>query len=71
MSVGAPIFAFDVELVRMASQMAENLSSVMTLNDGVAMPLFGLGTFEIGSEEIIAYAIKHGYRMVDSAQRYK
>ena len=30
---------------RMMSKVAENISSTITLNDGVSMPLFGLGVW--------------------------
>jgi len=50
------------------------LSSVVRLNDGVDMPLFGLGTYlsEPGksTEEAVLYAIEHGYNMIDTAQFY-
>lgn len=52
-----------------------DLSSTVTLNDGVVMPLFGLGCYlsEVGSatEEAVSFAIQHGYRLIDTAQFYK
>jgi len=56
-------------------QVAKDLSSTVTLNDGVAMPLFGLGCYlsEPGSptEDAVDYSLKHGYRLIDTAQLYK
>jgi diketogulonate reductase-like aldo/keto reductase len=54
---------------------ATSLASTITLNDGVQMPLFGLGVFlsQPGSttEDAVTYALQYGYRMVDTAQIYK
>jgi len=54
---------------------AKDLKSTVTLNDGVVMPLFGLGCYlsEPGSptEDAVVYAIQHGYRLIDTAQFYK
>ena len=45
-----------------------------TLNNGVKMPLLGFGVFQIEdpeeSEEIVYQAIKHGYRLIDTAASY-
>ena len=65
-----------IESVTMTSiQVAKDLSSTVVLNDGVIMPLFGLGCYlsEPGSptEDAVADAIKHGYRLIDTAQLYK
>ncbi len=47
----------------------------MTLNNGVKMPQFGLGTFLVESGEIayetVKYALEIGYRHIDTAQMYK
>ena len=46
----------------------------ITLNNGVEMPLIGLGTFGGQGEELqgaILGAIQAGYRMIDTAQMYK
>jgi diketogulonate reductase-like aldo/keto reductase len=57
------------------NQVAVNLSSTITLNDGVVMPLFGLGCYlsEQGAptENAVAYALQHGYRLIDTAQIYR
>jgi len=54
---------------------ATDLSSTIKLNDGVIMPLFGLGCYllEQGAptENAVAYALQHGYRLIDTAQIYK
>lgn len=45
----------------------------LTLNNGIQMPLVGLGTFMLGGEicnEAVATAIQSGYRMIDTAEAY-
>ncbi len=45
-----------------------------TLNNGVSMPVAGLGTFKMGGEECsrsVAEAVRCGYRMIDTAEAYK
>ncbi len=45
----------------------------LTLNNGVQMPLAGFGTFMLGGEtckNAVAWAIKNGYRMIDTAEAY-
>lgn len=50
---------------------ATSVDSLVTLNDGTSMPLFGLGTaWTTDCEEAVLYAIQQGYRMIDTAQRY-
>jgi len=52
------------------------LSSTITLNDGVVMPMFGLGTYLLstgaggGAETITSFAIQKGYRLIDTATFY-
>jgi len=50
------------------------IETTVTLNDGVAMPLFGLGTYQVASggrcERAVAYALQRGYRHVDTAALY-
>lgn len=52
-----------------------DIGSTITLNDGVVMPLFGLGCYlsEPGptTEDAVTFAIQHQYRMIDTAQFYK
>lgn len=46
---------------------------MITLNNGVAMPALGYGTFLTGGEECedgVRIALRHGYRMIDTAQAY-
>jgi diketogulonate reductase-like aldo/keto reductase len=56
---------------------AKDLSSTVTLNDGVVMPAFGLGAYMLSSgkgqaaETITAFALQNGYRMVDTATLYR
>ena len=45
----------------------------ITLNNGVEIPVLGIGTFMIGSddaESAVNYALKHGYRLIDTANAY-
>jgi len=52
------------------------LSSTITLNDGVVMPMFGLGTYLLstgsggGAETITSFALQNGYRLIDTATFY-
>ena len=53
----------------------QNISKVPTikLNNGIEMPQLGVGTFLVTGEEApgkIAYALRHGYRLIDTAQAY-
>ena len=56
---------------------AKDVSSAITLNDGVKMPLFGLGTFLITNQgegaalAAMKAALTHGYRMFDTAAFYQ
>lgn len=59
---------------RKAVQVGSSLTSTITLNDGVQMPLFGLGTYlsEPGksTEEAVTSAVQQGYKLIDTAQFY-
>lgn len=50
------------------------INSTITLNNGVKMPLFGLGVFEAkeGNEtkNAVSFAITNGYRLIDTAAIY-
>ena len=51
----------------------EGLQSKVTLNDGYKMPLFGLGVFTALSDDgkaAVNFALKNGYRMIDTAALY-
>ena len=50
----------------------KSLQSTATLNNGVKMPIFGLGVFESGEKttEAVQTAIQHGYRLIDTAAFY-
>jgi len=51
------------------------ITSCVTLNNGVAMPWFGLGVFQSPpgpvTEQAVAWALEAGYRHVDTARVYK
>jgi methylglyoxal/glyoxal reductase len=51
-----------------------NLQHTTTLNNGVKMPWFGIGVFKVeeGPELVnaVKFAIKHGYRSIDTAAIY-
>lgn len=51
----------------------QTVSSTVTLNNGVKMPVFGLGVFESGESTAPAVrcAIKNGYRLIDTAAFYQ
>ena len=47
---------------------------IVTLNDGVSMPQFGLGVFQTPpgtTAEVVRQAIADGYRLVDTAAMYR
>jgi len=46
----------------------------VALNDGVAMPQFGLGVFQTppeATEQVVRLAVDQGYRLVDTASMYR
>ena len=47
-------------------------STVLKLNDGVEMPLFGIGLYNVveNVDKTIQYALQNGYRMFDTAKYY-
>ena len=51
-----------------------SIDSRVTLNDGVAMPLLGFGTYQIASgnrcERVVEHALRRGYRHIDTAALY-
>lgn len=54
---------------------ATSLSSSVNLNNGVSMPVLGLGTFQSESGEqtrnAVAWALEAGYRHIDTAAAYR
>ena len=45
----------------------------VTLNNGVKMPMAGIGTFLLTPDEAensVAHALKDGYRLIDTANAY-
>lgn len=51
-----------------------NISSSVTLNDGVKIPIYGLGVYLAGSGEetrnAVLWALENGHRQIDTAARY-
>lgn len=50
-----------------------NIMEYITLDNGIKMPLLGLGTWDLNGQECIdtvATAIELGYRLIDTAQMY-
>lgn len=51
-----------------------SIDTRVTLNDGVAMPLLGFGTYQIASgnrcERVVEHALRRGYRHIDTAALY-
>ncbi|AKP67950.1 aldo/keto reductase [Companilactobacillus ginsenosidimutans] len=50
-----------------------SLDSTITLNNGVKMPRLGMGVWKInnaGASQSVQWAIKHGYRAIDTAKQY-
>ena len=50
-----------------------NINSKITLNNGVEMPLFGLGTYALRGEpgiQAVLWALEIGYRLIDTASFY-
>ena len=53
---------------------AKNIGSVIKLNDGVKMPLFGLGVSRMDLcdvETCVLGAFEQGYRLIDGAKFYE
>lgn len=50
------------------------INSTVTLNNGIKMPIFGLGVFEAKSgdetKNAVSLALKNGYRLIDTAAIY-
>lgn len=51
-----------------------NISSTLTLNDGVKIPIFGLGVYQASAGQetrrAVTWALEKGYRQIDTAARY-
>ena len=48
-------------------------NATVTLNNGVEMPIFGIGTFALSSEQAensVYWALRDGYRLIDTARIY-
>ncbi|MCH4009095.1 aldo/keto reductase [Companilactobacillus sp.] len=53
--------------------MSLTMNSTITLNNGVKMPQLGMGVWQInnaGAAQSVQWAIKHGYRAIDTAKQY-
>ena len=54
--------------------MTSHTQATVALNDGAAMPQFGLGVFQTppdATEQIVRLAVDEGYRLVDTAAMYR
>ncbi|CAF0859170.1 unnamed protein product [Adineta steineri] len=51
---------------------ASAIHSTVKLNDGVVMPLFGLGVYQVENNcaDLVAAAIDNGYKLIDTAEFY-
>ena len=50
----------------------QSLVKTLTLNNGLACPIIGLGTCAINNvEEVVYQSIKDGTRLIDTASIYK
>lgn len=53
----------------------ESKTSTFKLLDGQSIPVFGLGVFQAQAdgetEQAVLWALKHGYREIDTAALYK
>ena len=50
------------------------MPELMTLNDGTAIPQLGLGVWQVDhgiTADVVGWAIKAGYRLIDTAQGYR
>lgn len=53
--------------------MKKDMESTATLNDGVQIPYLGLGTWQSRGKkcvQAVAFALTHGYSLIDTAQAY-
>ncbi len=56
------------------SSMTSKTQPTVALNDGAAMPQFGLGVFQTPPDEterVVKMAVDEGYRLVDTASMYR
>jgi 2,5-diketo-D-gluconate reductase A len=56
------------------SEMTDQTQPTVALNDGTAMPQFGLGVFQTPpneTERVVKIAVDEGYRLVDTASMYR
>ena len=48
-------------------------SATVTMNNGVVMPILGIGTYALSSEQAensVYWALRDGYRLIDTARIY-
>ena len=61
--------------LKRTGRMALSIGSAVKLRDGTMMPLFGLGVYDAAAngetEQAVLWALKHGYRHIDTAAAYK
>ena len=54
--------------------MTDQTQPAVALNDGAAMPQFGLGVFQTppdATEQVVRMAVEEGYRLIDTASMYR
>lgn len=80
LAAGASLIAAPVLMGQTASSTTETPpaadtgSRTVTLNNGVKMPILGLGTYQMNAtdcERCVVDAIQAGYRMIDTASAYR
>lgn len=69
------IFAFMATTMIDATERVKNGIPYVQLNNGEWMPRFGIGTFNVPGDSVaddaVAYALKCGYRHIDTAHAYR
>ena len=62
-------------ITTLAEDTYKNGIPYVTLNNGLQMPRFGIGTFNVPGDTVatdaVSYALKNGYRHIDTAHAYR
>lgn len=63
------------DITTLAEDTYKNGIPYVTLNNGLQMPRFGIGTFNVPGDTVatdaVSYALKNGYRHIDTAHAYR